>query len=351
MANEIRVNRVILSDLPDIHNFKVYEGNDCFGIFSSGEVISMTYDNAKELGIDIENAQHTDLPKYLSMALESDDGKIKSKANEIVAELGQRLGAIFYVLKRDPKITVKSNTRYMVEDFDLWQKINNIFLVGGLANGALGRELASNAEKTLVELGFENIKVKAGKFPSDAQLVGVARLNDSKVKKAVVFDFGHTFVKSAVVEYGDGKLMGLKMLPKVPSEFMGRGFDTKEEEINEAQLLHQFIVNVITDAMVKNDINESSHIAISIANNAENGKIAWGGCYYKLMFIAENYGEYLADALSEAMGRRISVTLVHDGRAAALCFDEVENSAVFALGTAFGVGYTEGRHDLLDRDL
>ena len=28
------------------------------------------------------------------------------------------------------------------------------------------------------------------------------------------------------------------------------------------------------------------------------------------------------------------------------CFDEEENAAAVALGTAFGVGYTEGRHDL-----
>lgn len=347
MVNEIRVNRIILSDLPDIYNFKSYEGNDCFGIFSTGEVISLTAKNASALGIDLDKTGSHDLPKLLSKALEDDNDEISKVANVVVAELGQRLAAVFYVLKRDPSITVESNDRYTAQDFESWQKIEHIFLVGGLANGALGRRLAENAQKTLCELGFGGVQVKAGKYPSDAQLAGVARLNDGKNKSALVLDMGHSFVKSAKANFKNGALVGLEHFDKIPSEFMGKWYEDKKAELEDAGLLHGFIVDTIANLYKKCGDDVSDHISISIANNVRDGVIAWGGCYYKLKFLSDNYEELLENDLSGALGRRITVSLAHDGRAAALCFDEVENAAVFALGTAFGVGYTEGRRDLL----
>jgi hypothetical protein len=80
---------------------------------------------------------------------------------------------------------------------------------------------------------------------------------------------------------------------------------------------------------------------ISIANNVKNGKIGWGGCYYKLMFVSQEYEKYLEKCLSEVIGEEIKITLIHDGQAASVYFSGEENSVFIALGTAFGVGFPE----------
>jgi hypothetical protein len=59
------------------------------------------------------------------------------------------------------------------------------------------------------------------------------------------------------------------------------------------------------------------------------------------MFVNDQYERYLEKSLSEVIGKDIRITLIHDGQAASVCFSEEENSALIALGTAFGVGYPE----------
>lgn len=345
MAREIRVNRIKLSDLPKIYGFEAFEGNDAFGIFSSGEVIGEVASAADRLGVDLAETEGTDLPRRLSEALESEDNDIKREAEHLAAGLGRRLGLIFYVLKRDTAMTLKANPWYSAEDFDLWHSIRSIYLVGGLANGNLGKTLAKYACEVLYELGVDGVSVKTGLYPSHAQLVGIARLTDG-AKKALLFDFGHTFVKSAVASFEDGKLAELAIRPKVPSQYMGRGFANEDEEKKDALRLHGFIVDIISAGILAFNEELSYTVAVSIANNVTDGRINGGGCYCKLRRLGENYADILSAAVSAQVGREIKIVLVHDGKAAALCFDEEENAVAVALGTAFGVGYTEGRHDL-----
>lgn len=348
MAKEIRLNRLVLSELPKLYNFESFEGNDAFSIFSSGEVISIIAKYSEQLGIDRNICDGSELPKALSSALSSADSSIRLTAEEITLDLGRRLGLIFYVLTRDPSITIKANPRYSEIDFKLWTYMRHVILVGGLANGDLGISLAKNAENILRELGYENLSISVGPFPSHTQLIGASRLADTENGNAAIFDFGHTFVKTAVAHFTNRTLDSLKLLPKVHSEYMGKGFASAEEELREAEMLHGYIVKVIKDVFTIANRTLSSNIVISIANNAIGGKIGYGGCYYKLMLLADNYADYLAITLSAELKRDIHVTLLHDGRAAALCFEEKENTAAVALGTAFGVGYTEGQSELMN---
>ena len=346
MAREIRVNRIILSDLPQIYDFKRFEGSDAFGIFSSGELIGAVASAADRLGIDLNTIDGTDLPRMLSMSLDSDNESIRNASEELAADFGRRLGLIFYVLKRDTAVTLKTNSRYSAEDFERWHNVRIIYLVGGLANGSLGKALAENAQKLLCELGMADVSVKTGDYPSYAQLIGISRLTDGK-KNAAIFDFGHTFVKSATAVFDNGKIAKINMNPKISSQHMGSGFADKDEELSEAKKLHEFITDVIVNAVSKLGKNASAVIPVSIANNVTDGRITGGGCYYKLMYLSDNYAELLSQSLSERIGREVRAILVHDGKAAALCFENETDSVAVALGTAFGVGFTDGTDGLV----
>lgn len=347
MARDIRVNRIILSDLPRIYNFEEFEESDAYGIFSSGEVIGAVASVADKLGIDLTVTEGTDLPRRLSTALESDDESIRRVADELAADFGRRLGLIFYVLKRDTAVTLKANPWYAPEDFDRWCKVRSIYLVGGLANGSLGKAMADNAQKLLCELGIPDVSVKTGAYPSYAQFMGISRLTDG-TKTAALFDFGHTFVKSAAAFFNGGKLSGIAMRPKIPSQYMGKGFANKDDELSEAKELHKFITDVIVKTVSSLGEDVSSVLPVSIANNVTDGRINGGGCYYKLMYLGDNYAELLSRDVSERLGMKVEVSLVHDGKAAALCFEDEADTVAVALGTAFGVGFTDGLDNLTD---
>ncbi len=345
----IRLNGISIEDVPDLYNFKEFKGFSAYDIFSSGSLIGAVGQNAESLGIDLKTSDASDLPKYLSAALESGSERIRSAAESIASDFGRRLGLIFFAMKTASEKTRFANDRYEDEDWRPWTGVNKIFLSGGLANGKLGENLCRYANELIKELGVIDVNICTSRYPSHDQLIGCARANSDNASRAVVFDFGHSFVKSAVASYaksseGSHGVVRLDVDKKIPSRHMGRGYTDADAEYKEAVLLHEFIANVVASRFSRLSEDDkrlppSRNIVISIANNVSDGSIGYGGCYYKLMLVSPKYEEYLSNFLSELLERDVTVKLIHDGQAAALSVAGEKNSVLVALGTAFGVGF------------
>ena len=348
MSN-IKLNGLIIGDAPDMYGLRSFIGRSCHSIFSSHEIICTVREKADALGIDLTVTNGDELPKRLSSLLAESCGNIKDTAESIAADFGRRLGLIIYILKTSDEKTRLANTRFPDEDWTPWRSFRTIIISGGLSGGMLGKKLCFYATTLLKELDVNDLTVIPGSFHSYDQLIGCAKINDSVCSRAVVFDFGHSFVKSGIVSYDGNKVTKLTPLERIPSRFMKRGYEDKEEEYRDAVGLHEFIVNTVSERYTKHwGDGLSDHIVISIANNVNDGKIIWGGCYYKLMFISPEYEKHLENSIRSALGKDVRVTLVHDGKAAALCYSGLHDCALIAIGTAFGVGYPEDIPGLKD---
>ena len=349
MQCNIFINGLKIKEVPKLYNFESFIGSCCYDIFSSWGIITRIIADSNKLKIHINEHNQNDLPKLLSDAFESNDIDVKDTAEDIVADFGRRLGLIVYILKTASIENRIANDRHKPDDWQFWIDCRKIFLVGGLANGLLGEKLRYYAQELLYELNINDIELIIGKLTSYSQMIGCARQNKGTSKHALLFDFGHSFVKTGIAIYEGQAISKIKLLPKLKSQHMCNSYSSDEEEYKDAVSLHNFIAKAISDYYLQYVNSDcSKHIVISIANKVENGKIGWGGCYYKLMFVSDEYERYLEKCLSEVIGKDIQITLVHDGQAAALCFSEEENSALIALGTAFGVGYPEPIQGLKD---
>lgn len=351
MRCSIYLNGLSIAEAPDIYNFKSLTGHCCYEIFSSYLIIQAVKENASRLKIDVCEYDDKDLPRVLSKALESDDFEIKAAAEEIAADFGRRLGLIVYTVKCADEATKAENSWHSEQDWQTWRDMNKVYLAGGLANGALGDKLRYYAQVLLNELNIPDIEIIISRNPSYVQMIGCARMNNGDSDRALVLDFGHSFIKSGIAFYNGKKLSRIEMLPKIKSEHMGRDYSDKNAELRDAMALHDFIADVISRRYLEySNGGISDHIVISIANKVIGGKIGRGGCYYKLMLVSDEYERYLERCVSERVGRDIKITLIHDGGAAAMCISEEKNAVMIALGTAFGVGYHENVKGLRNAD-
>ncbi len=342
MKSNIRINRVFIKDVPDLYNFRSLAEQYAYDIFSAYKIIDRIAENSDRLGIDLSAQDRNDLPKLLSAALSDDDKQIRQTAEDIAVDFGRRLGLIIHTLKTASPENQAANSRFGIEDWQPWRNCKKIFLSGGLANGLLGEWIIRTAENILSELGNDDVQLVLTKYPSVLQLIGCARMNRDKNSRALVFDFGQSFVKSGITHFDGDDLLKLNILPKVPSQHMWNAADDETNRL-EAIGLHNFIVQTIAERYKANyDGDISSHIVISIAANLKDGSICGrGGNYSKLRLISENYEAYLTRCLTKEIGMSVKVNLLHDGYAAAVCYAGEKDSVLIALGTAFGVGWPE----------
>jgi hypothetical protein len=63
------------------------------------------------------------------------------------------------------------------------------------------------------------------------------------------------------------------------------------------------------------------------------------GIYAQLRAISDNLGRWLSQNVSQRVGIRVEINLLHDGTAAARTYAGMAHAAVIMLGTALGVGF------------
>ncbi|HEY8599389.1 MAG TPA: hypothetical protein VIL85_13210, partial [Thermomicrobiales bacterium] len=230
--------------------------------------------------------------------------------------------------------------------------ITTIIVGGGLVSGRLGPRLVAQAARTLAESGMADCALELAAWPATLPLVGAARslppVGAARslppgTATALVCDFGYSFIKRARASYTDGLLVRLDTLPPRPSRWLD-SFPGPVPPPEQLAGLAGYVVGILAEtwrgeATLRPDL--APHIVVSLAAYVRDGQplTSRGGVYAALNTLSPNLARWLADRLSDAIGRPIAVTLLHDSSTAARAYAGTPRAAVILLGTSLGGGF------------
>lgn len=325
------LNTVKISEVPEYFSLKSLKGKNGFDAFSSGTICKIIKINADKLHIE----RNCELPKALSCCLNSTDMRIKSMAESLVDEFGRRLALVLYNAKKFSCETknIKDN-----KDAEKFLKCNKILVGGGLASGKLGQGIIKSANDLLKQSGQE-LTLETFAFPEYMPLIGCSSLAPNG--KSIVFDFGQTYIKSAVCCISNGNIEKLIVNKKIESRYVERKYAFNFIKAYKSEKLDKYIKKYILDIINKNkEMQLSNKIIISFAGKSENNELLPYGAYGKLEAVFGGYRENLESFISEKTNRDAEIILMGDEKAAALSANNFDG-LVMTLGTAFGLCETQ----------
>ena len=336
------LNRLQVIDLPDIQLDPEVKGKRGLRLMSADNLIETIKKESSFLNLDLENIPDVKLPIYLNKALESVNLKVRLTAENIARRLGRNLAFILLTLKRGDRVNRDARSDWEDEHWDYWRQVENIVFVGGLCSGSLGQRLKYYIDKLFQETETPQYKIKFAKNPSLIPMIGAARHAPKKCSKLLVFDFGQTLIKRGLANFENDKLNKIIQLSSLESKHVEEiEFRNENEEKKEAERLEKYIIKTISETWKEVATKYSkpcSTISVSIANDLIEGRF-FGGGYGKLGLLSDNLQQKIADAVSTQIDRKIEISFIHDGTAAADAYAETDNSVLLSFGTAIGVGF------------
>lgn len=264
------------------------------------------------------------------------------RADEAARRFGERLGWLLVTLKRGDPASRAARPDWDDSYWSHWASIRQVFLGGGVVSGEVGQQVAERAARVLAEADVADCTVTVAPWPENMPLVGAARAAP-EASSTVVLDFGHSYVKRGLAQARDGYLAALRTAPRKPAT-MADLASGREPAIEEVHGLADSMVETMVAtwrAAHSVDPDLSTTIMASIASYVRDGQPLprQGGAYPQLLRLAEDVQGWLSERVSEAVGRPLSVTLMHDGTAAAHALAGEPYAAVIMLGTSLGVGF------------
>ncbi|HCW54321.1 MAG TPA: hypothetical protein DG753_11420 [Clostridium sp.] len=341
------INNVYIKKMPVYNIEENLEGKYAGDIFSTQLIIDEIKKYHKELNINLQNIEERKLPQSLDKCLESDNVIVKKYAEKIAKLFGNRLALILLVLKTGLDENRKARKDWTNDYWEYWNQINYVIFTGGLASGNLGEKFKYTIDKLFNENNVKPYNLILNPDSQNIAIKGCATYIDNllKDKLYLILDCGATFIKRSAIKFGPDEKLNITELNKLPSKYVECDYKTDEEEREEAVKMHNYIMNVIIDSLnevssSKNNFNDiGNSIIISIANYVNNGVFIKRGSYGKLRLLSHNYEEFLSDKIYEAINKRYTIRLVHDGTAMASAFNKYDDSVCISLGTRFGVGF------------
>lgn len=343
LSSNVSINKLIIEKFPNNIIDEDIKGKSALELFSTNLFIEEIKGNSKALGLELQDMEDRQLPQYLEKCLDSNNELVREAAVDIIRLFGKRLGIILLTLKKGEKENRVKRLDWKDEHWNYWAYIENVILVGGLANERFGKIMVECIDEVF-KLEEKRYNIILAENPSQAAIRGLAKYitkkNNNKYNLAL--DFGQSFIKRSVVKLEEDKINEVHIFEKVKAKHVKWEYDNELEEKEEAKQEDEYIINCIIDTIdscKKNSYDLNNEIVISVANYIENGKFKNRGGYGKLRLITDNYEEYLSKVLYEKLGERYKITLVHDGTAMAAAFSNYSKSVCISLGTAFGVGF------------
>lgn len=343
LLSNVSINKLIIEKYQNNITDEDIKGKSAIELFSTNLFIEEIKKNSKALGLESQNIEDRQLPQYLEKCLDSNDELAKKVAVDIIKLFGKRLGIILLTLKKGEKENRVKRLDWKDEHWDYWAEIENVILVGGLANEKFGKIMLECIDEVF-KLEEKPYNIILAEDPSQVAIRGLAKYitNKNNNKYNIVLDFGQSFIKRSVIKVEEEKISEVHMLEKVKAKYVKWEFDNELEEKEEAKKEDEYIINCIMDTIElckKNSYELNNEIVISVANYIENGQFINRGGYGKLRLITDNYETYLSKVLYEKLGERYKITLVHDGTAMAAAFSNYSKAVCISLGTVFGVGF------------
>lgn len=260
------------------------------------------------------------------------DPAIGWEASEIAQDYGIQLGYLLLMLKRGDAENRAARPDWNDEHWAYWANVRNIVFGGGVMGGKFGRKALLAATDVLAAHGFPRVNLQLSPHRGDIGLVGLVRTVDSTAKTALLFDFGQTTVKRAVVRLNSDDSSTIKTRPAVPANC----YYTDGQRQLDPTPRWEWLLDVIAQSWQPVDA-----IGISIATYLKNGYLPpHGDCYGCLHAIIDHLPTSLRDQLRERYAIDVPLTIIHDGAAAAAAHTDL-NGVVITVGTALGVGFPE----------
>lgn len=339
LTSNCSLNRIILQKLPLYGVEDEIEGKPVSEIFGAGIIIQDIKEHAEQLHIIPEDYTEMDLPKILGERLHQGN----EWAGRMAIKYGNRLGLILLTLKTGLPENRAMRQDWKDEHWDYWGNIKNIIFAGGLASGYLGQCLVDNARNIFARAGIKSFNIIRNENSSKIGALGCLTQVKDMADVQVVFDLGQTKIKRVIVVRKEADVNIIE-LPSVPSINMEWKVEDDDERIRQANELHEYLLNNISDTFKQAEAYGyvGWEICLSIASYVVDGKINRDrGGYAKLCELGDNYASVLAADLEKKLGRSIMIRLIHDGTAVALYYNNYQDAVCITMGTAFGVGFPE----------
>lgn len=266
-----------------------------------------------------------------------EDPRTQAQMQPALARVADDLCALLLTLKRTGRTLPQ--TPWQAAHWDFWQQIDRIYLAGGMLAGTFGAQLCRRTQTQLAARGVQDLTLTLAPHPPCTALLGAARVAaQAGSRSALVFDFGHSYLKQGYfcAENGQNRLY---TLPQVPARYM----DVDAPPAH-AHALAAFLAD--TAAACWRQVcaaggQPDGTLAVSIANYVDHGRLAARSGYGKLTRVDAQFDRWLAHAVSRRVGHPVHVRLLHDGMAGACAVQTAHwpHEAFIGLGTSLSVGF------------
>lgn len=291
----------------------------------------------------------TDWPLHFAKSLKMP--ATSAQATAVVEHIAQNLSQLLWTLKQGINHPSIQNRypNWNSEHWAYWASIDCIHLAGGLLNGTLGTALLPILQTKLRASVFPQVHLSLVRYPAIISLLGAAKYASCLCERALIFDFGHSYIKQGYFSQCDGNLKLHTFCP-VPALYTQYEYDTSQAERQAAKKLSDFIIQTIVNlfqTVTAQGLPVCNTIIISIANYVNNGLFASRAGYGKLNLVYMPYSDFLSDALFESTGQRFNIEFLHDGTAGAYAAQNhpLQHEAFIAMGTSLSVGFPSSQMD------
>jgi hypothetical protein len=336
----VSINRVRIVDVPGIPVDPGVRDRQAYHLLSAEAVARYAEPFADELNLSIENtvAARQKVPRRVNAAFNAADPPARAAAHAIARRLGRNLGYLLLTLHRGDAVNRAARAEWSAVEWERWRRIRRVWMGGGMLSGHLGEYILSTAQALLEAHGDATApSVALTPYRGNLALVGAARYLPADAGSALVFDFGHTWVKRARVTVHGNRLSHIEPLPPVPTGWVHHNVPASAQRYAGAEIL-DFVADVLAETLTAHPV-ACPEMLSSVAAYVRAGQLLGNGVYARISTLAEDIRPLIAKAVQQRLGRRIAFHPIHDGTAAAALHAGTPHGAVIIVGTALGVGF------------
>jgi hypothetical protein len=334
------LNRVRIIDLPGVPLPDFVRDKTAHDLLSSTAIAARVREQAAQLGLaHIAHTPDALLLQRFDDCFSSPDPAVRETAMRLAEATGQALASLVATLYRGDGVNRAARPEWADDVWAHWATVRQVKLGGGLVGGRFGDVLTRTAQAYLPELGVSDVQLERTVYPSSLPLLGAARSIPGRAEWAAVLDFGHSFVKRAGVAFRGEALVELCLLSASPVSAIKASADTAEGARELADLMGTTVAATLRD--VGHADSAVPAVVASVAGYFRNDHPLpeAQGLYAVLRHLTPSAGQALSELVSAQLGRKVRVSLVHDGSCAARAFAGEPGTAVVMLGTSLGVGF------------
>ncbi len=346
------INRVMIVDLPGLPIDEEVQGQKAYHLLSSLAAVAYARDYREALKLPEAYAQDTEqvrrqVPLFIEACLQGTDVEARRAAQAIGRRLGRNLGHILLTLHRGDAVNQAARPDWTAAEWAHWQKIQRVYLGGGMMSGHLGALVIRYARVFLAEVGYTgHLDVRRTPHPHNMAIVGAGRYLPPVTNQALCMDFGHTLVKRARLTFEQGALKAMPLSPPVPAPWDWHNDPNAvaqaAKERGGAHYVLEFVSQTVAQTFEENKaegIQASPDVMLCMAAYVRGGRLLGNGIYATMSTLTADVRPLLSEAIAQQIGCDLNIHLIHDGTAAAAVHAGEPQSAVLVIGTAIGVGF------------